>query len=817
MNERFYLVREWKLKIGDRFSQLTPQEIIKNKWINAEIPGTVHTDLLKNKLIGEPYYSNNEIKLRWISESDWIYKTIFDSPFKLADTIPIKLVFEGLDTISEIYLNGTCIGTTKNMFLKYEFDVTNLINQKKNELMIYFQSPINYSMDEEQRYGKLPVALNSQRVYIRKAQYSFGWDWGPSFPTMGIWRNVYLEKVKKASIKNFYFDTVNINDKSAEVEIRFDVEYKLDEKLTAEVKLSNKNSFVKKNVEVDNVEHRIELEIKNPLLWMPNGYGEQHLYDVEIKLKDELNNEIDSIREKVGIRKIELQVEEDGKQTFRFVVNGKKIFAKGVNWIPGDAFLSRVNDDKYRTLINYAKEANMNFIRVWGGGIYENDIFYDLCDDLGLLVWQDFMFACGAYPEHEEFIQNIKEEISYNVKLLQHHPSVAIWCGNNENEWIWFQEQKTSYKLMPGYKIYSELIPSLLKEIDPHRLYWESSPFGLDNDPNSQKSGNRHQWDIWSRWIDYNEVANDNSLFVTEFGFQGPANKSTFEKYIPKEERKIHGEIFEFHNKQVEGPERVIRFLSAHLPLSTKWHEYIYLAQLNQGLALKTCLEHWRFNQPTTNGNIIWQLNDTWPVTSWALIDSELSPKISYYFVKKSFAPVVLKFSANKNGIELTGLNQTGNDFKGILQVHAFNTKTGKVLSKEKSRVIISKESLKVICLLKEEYDDNIILIASLYDLKKNFIHRNVLVLKEWKYLQLPEAKIKAKLMGRDNHQKLEVTTDQPAFFVDLISNYANFSDRGMIILPGEKFELKINHIKKNKTLRKSDFEIYSLNKFLCK
>lgn len=812
MNERFYIDGKWKLKIGDRFSPSTPKEIIKKKWIDAEVPGTIHTDLLKNKLIDDPLYSNSELKLGWIAESDWIYKTVFDMPFERNDS-SVKIIFEGLDTIAKIYLNNVLIGTTKNMFLKYEFDVTDLLYQKKNELMIYFQSPVNYCMDEEKKYGKLPVALNSQRVYIRKAQYSFGWDWGPSFPTIGIWRNVYLEKVKKASIKNFCFDTVSINDNSAKVEINFEVTSKHDEKLNAEICF---DSFLQKNVEINYGTNRIKLGIKNPLLWMPNGYGEQNLYDVEIKLKDESGNEIDAIKKKAGIRKIELQVEEDGKQTFRFVVNGKKIFAKGVNWIPCDAFLPRVSDDKYRSLINYVKEANMNFIRVWGGGIYENEIFYELCDQTGLLVWHDFMFACGAYPENEEFVENVKEEISYNVKRLQHHPSIAIWCGNNENEWIWHQEQKSSYKKMPGYKIYSEIIPSLLKEIDPLRPYWESSPFGFDDDPNSETSGNRHQWNIWSRWIDYKEVVNDNSLFVTEFGFQGPANKFTFEKFIPDSERKIHGEIFEFHNKQVEGPERVTRFLSAHLPLSTKWDEFIYLTQLNQGLALKMCLEHWRFNQPVTNGAIIWQINDTWPVTSWALIDSELSPKISYHFVKKSFAPVVLKFSANKNGIELTGLNQTGNDFKGILQVHAFDTKTGKVLSKEKSGVIITKESFNVICWLKEKYDDDIILIASLFDVKKNLIHRNILPLKEWKYLQLPEAKIKVKLSQRDKHQKLEVTTDQPAFFVDLISKYVNFSERGMTILPGEKFELKINHVN-NKTLQTSDIEIYSLNKFLCK
>lgn len=812
MSEKFYINGKWKLKIGEKFSSSIPKEIRKKKWIDAEVPGTVHTDLLKNKLIDDPFYSNNELKLGWIAESDWIYKTVFDMPFERNDSA-VKIIFEGLDTIAKIYLNNVMIGNSKNMFMKYEYDVAKFLKEKRNELEIHFESPVNYGIEEEKKRGKLPVALNSYRVHIRKAQYSFGWDWGPSFPTIGIWRNVYLEKVKKASIEKFCFDTVSVNNDLAEVEIRFDVANNFNEKLNAEI---NFNSLPKKNIEINSGTNKIRLEIKNPLLWMPNGYGEQNQYDVEIKLKDEFNNEIDSIKKKIGIRKIELQLEENGERTFRFIVNGKNIFAKGVNWIPGDAFLTRVADDKYRTLINYAKEANMNFIRVWGGGIYENDIFYELCDQAGLLVWHDFMFACGAYPEHEEFIENVKEEILYNVKRLQHHPSIAIWCGNNENEWIWHQEQKTSYKLMPGYKIYSEVIPALLKEIDPHRPYWESSPFGFDEDPNSETSGNRHQWNIWSRWIDYTEVVNDNSLFVTEFGFQGPANKSTFEKYIPKEERKIHGEIFEFHNKQVEGPERVTRFLSAHLPLNTKWNDYIYLAQLNQGFALKTCLEHWRFNQPVTNGTIIWQINDTWPVTSWALIDSELQPKLSYHFVKNSFAPQSIRIKKNNSGIEIEGLNQSERNFSGKLEFIVVKSASGKTSFKKKYAVNLSPGSISNLVSIDEQFNTNSICVASLYDAERNLTARNYFCFKEWKHLKLPKAKIKMGLSKKDGNQFAQITTDKPAFFVDIISSSADFSDRGMIILPGEKCELKIKSVK-NKKLKMNDIEIYSLNEFLCK
>lgn len=815
MSGKFYLDEEWRLKLGDKYSVSTPKEIRNKKWINAEVPGTVHTDLLKNNLIDEPFYSNNEIKLGWIAESDWIYKTVFDSPFESGDSFPIKLVFEGLDTVSKIYLNGTCLGVSENMFLKYEFDVSNCLKEMKNELEIFFESPVNYSIEEENKLGKLPVALESHRVYIRKAQYSFGWDWGPSFPTMGIWRSVYLVKESKAVIKDIRFNTLKLHDNSAVVEIIFNVKKNTEEIITAKVNLSFEGSCFGKQIKISKEDNRVQLEIEKPSLWMPNGYGNPTLYNLEIQLEDSSQIVVDSISKKIGIRKIELQLEEKGENTFRLIINSKKIFAKGANWIPGDAFLPRVKREKYKVLLEYAKEANMNLIRVWGGGIYEDDNFYELCDELGLLVWQDFMFACGAYPEHDDFIQNIKKEFSYNIKRLQHHTSIAIWCGNNENEWMWHQQQKTSYKLMPGYKIYHEIIPGLLKELDPLRPYLPSSPFGFDEDPNSQTSGNRHQWDVWSRWIDYNEVVTDKSLFITEFGFQGPANKSTFEKFIPKKERKIHGEIFEFHNKQIEGPERVSRFLCAHLPMSTKWDEYIYLAQLNQGLALKTCLEHWRFNQPETNGSIIWQINDTWPVTSWSLIDSELKPKSAYHFVKNSFSPIALKFSLYDDRIELIALNQNDKDAKCILQIKQFSSHNGKILLKEKSSVTLEKESINCIRVMGKEYVSTDILIATLYDTEGNQIHRNFLQFKEWKHLKLPKTKIKINILKKDKEQTVIISADKPAFFVDVISSSADYSERGMILLPGEKHKVKIKS-KKNKIVNENDIEVYSLNQFLC-
>ena len=815
MNKRYDLNKNWKFTLSTTGNTNFPKAI-KNKWIKASVPGTVHTDLLNAGLIDEPFYSDNEKRLEWICEQDWLYKTQFDLP-KNWDVDDLSyLVFDGLDTIAEIKLNGELVGKSENMFLKYELAVSKYLKEKKNTLEILFKSPLQFCRTEENKYGVLPVALNSYRVYIRKAQYSFGWDWGPSFPTMGIWRSVYLLKKENIEIKSLSFDTSELTGSSAKTEIRFVLQGNTKEHKVIILLSDSEGVTVHKIIEAKEDINRVGLEVNSPKLWNPNGAGEQNLYVLTIQVTDAENNIVIEISKKVGIRKLELQLEENGAPAFRFIINNRKLFAKGVNWIPGDAFLPRVNKEKYRTLLESAKKANCNFIRVWGGGIYEDDYFYELCDELGLMVWQDFMFACGAYPEHNGFLENVKIEIEQNVNRLKHHTSIVIWCGNNENEWLWYQDTHTSYTKMPGYKIYHSLIPSVLKNTDPNRPYWPSSPFGSDEDPNSQTSGNRHQWDVWSRWIDYTEVYNDRSLFVTEFGFQGPANKSTLEKFIPKKHRKIHDEIFEWHNKQVQGTERVIRFLSAHLPLNTKWDDFIYLAQLNQGFALKACLEHWRTNWPQTNGSVIWQINDTWPVTSWSLIDSEMNEKLSYHFVKNAFSPVIISFRKTSNKVEIFGLNQSTAEFNGLLDVKFIEAHSGKISRSNWKKVSINIDSYSVIDEYKipELKDNELILVTTLYDEDGNIVHRNYGIEKRWKHITLPKAKVKIKHSNKKHRNELILSTNKPAFFVDLYYPGYKFEERGMIILPGEKYSIKYTG-KSKKEIDVSKIEIKTLNDYL--
>jgi beta-mannosidase len=819
LSEKFDLNKKWTFSLAKSsysYEAIANKNIKSGERFAATVPGTIHTDLLNNNLIDDPFYSDNELKMKWISECDWLYQTKFD--FNGNSSENYDLVFEGIDTISKIYLNGVKLGGTDNMFIAYIYNVKYILKPTDNTLKVLIKSPVKYATQQERKYGKLPVALNSNRVYIRKAQYSFGWDWGPSFPTSGIWRKVYLQQWTNIKIESITFNTISINKKNAEVEVNVGTKFLDNNNFSLKVSLSNEDIHYEQSIPISSSKkQKIKFKIKNPKLWWPNGEGDQNLYLLQVKIVDN-NIVLDEVKRNVGIRTIDLLLKDKEASTFKFRINNRDIYCKGVNWIPADSFLPRVTNKKYSELLSLAKQANMNIVRVWGGGIYENDEFYKLCDELGLLVWQDFMFACGSYPENDNFIANISEEVTQNVLRIQYHPCLAILCGNNENEWIWFQEQKISYKEMPGYKIYHKLIPDILKKIDPTIPYWSSSPFGDDENPNSFESGNTHQWNIWSRWIDYDEVKNDRSLFVTEFGFQGPANKETFEKWLPANNRNVSDRIFEYHNKQIEGPERILKFLSSHLPIKTDWDDYLYLAQLNQAFALKTCLEHWRTNG-RTNGSIIWQINDCWPVTSWAIIDSEIKPKISYYFVKNAFSPILLYFMDNGTKIKVNLLNQNRISIKGKLRLTIINTVSGEIKKDNFYKVSTANKSImeiKTIAREKLPRDDNWIITTVLYNESNQIISRNYFLTKPWKHMVLKKSELKLKVRKRKDGTSLLLKSNYPVFFIDVYHQKFSFSDCGFFILPEEEIEIKAS-AKKTSQLRIKDIKTYSLNDYLKK
>ena len=807
MITRYSLLQNWEFKLNAAKKRVTFLPIKISSWQKASVPGTIHTDLLKNKIISDPFSADNEEKIKWITQSNWQYQTRFDLPRDFESDKPIDLIFKGLDTFAEVSLNGRLIGHSDNMFRSFHWDVHAYLKPTNNILKVVFKNPFEiYARIHHEKRDNFNLNWEP-RVYLRKAQYSFGWDWGPAFPTMGIWRPVYLEQHLGIKIRAVRSATTGIQNNHASLKILVDCEGESGRISAVKIRLSNRQSQYEHLLPANGqLRYRSEFEISDPLLWWPNGMGKANLYDLQVEVFGKDGEVVDVWQKKVGIRTLELKLEEEGKPVFQFKINGKAVYIKGADWIPADSFLPRVTEQVYQKLLTMAKFAHMNMIRVWGGGIYENDSFYEICDALGLMVWQDFMFACSEYPEYPEFIENVRKEISENVLRLQHHPCLAIWCGNNENEWIWQRGGHHPLEAMSGYSIYHHLIPSMLQELDPDRPYWPSSPFGDGPDPNDTSTGNRHQWEIWSFWTDYTQVKHDKSLFVTEFGFQAPANRSTLESVIPPESRHPQSELFEYHNKQIEGNERLFRYLAGHLPVSADWADFIYLTQLNQGFALKTCIEYWRGRWPETSGSIIWQLNDCWPVSSWSLIDSRLTPKLSYFFVKQAFSPAWISFGQSKEkvGIYL----DTEIKFTGMLQISVFQLSNGKKLSEHHYKIgerFQNKKKWDVrIPDLQEKH--NWIITTSLYNKAGNLLYRNYYTPARWKHARIANAGIK--IINKKNI--LTITCSKPAYFVDLYHPRICFEERGFILLPGEE-----KKIKNPEGVSEKEIQVFTLNSYL--
>ncbi|MFQ5651363.1 MAG: glycoside hydrolase family 2 protein [bacterium] len=668
MKKTIHLDGSWEFRLDKENSDqcLIPEDAFpERQWLKGCVPGTIHTDLIANQLLEDPFYRDNELRTQWVDKATWLYRKEFQVTEEHLSTHAIHLVAEGLDTIADIFLNGRKVAHTENMHITHRFEVKRYLKAGRNELCISFSSPTLHGKRLEAEHGVLCETHQSHRLYMRKAQYSFGWDWGPVLPTCGIWKSIYLEAFNTVRIKDALVrPTLDKGLQTATLDVEIELERFTQDGMTFQAVIEVDD--IGKEVAIKTERESVQFTIERPKLWWPAGYGDQHLYRLHLKLFADGESQ-DSRELHFGIRKLELvQGKDPVGESFLFRINDVPIYCKGANWIPADNFLPRVPPEHYQTLLQMAKDANMNMIRVWGGGVYEHDIFYALCDQMGLLVWQDFMFACGACPEYEGYRHNVAKEVESVVKRLRNHPCIVLWCGNNESEWMWYGSTRVSYEDMPGLSLFQELIPGICSRLDPTRPYWPSSPFG-GTDPNSQEKGNQHQWDIWSHWQDFTTVENDNSRFISEFGFQAPANLPTLERVTLPDDRHPQHEIIEFHNKQVEGQERLFRFLAGHVQMPSSFQDFIYKCQLVQGEALKRCIEHWRRNKFQTAGSLVWQLNDCWPVASWSLIDSELTPKAAYFCVKRAFQPIMVALFRQMENISVWVINDTLRRLSAVL------------------------------------------------------------------------------------------------------------------------------------------------------
>jgi beta-mannosidase len=686
--QQLSLTEYWQLKQRDQARALEDDRASSDDWLAATVPGVVHQDLLTQGVIPDPLHGMNEEKVQWVGENDWLYRCQFSLPTFAATPGTTVLCFDGLDTIATVWLNGTKILTSENMFVAHRIVIDSYLQSGQNELIILFESVLRYGKEREAALGKL-MAWNgdSSRVYVRKAQYHYGWDWGPCILTAGPWLPVRLEHYV-ARIADIHCPVVVAEDlKSAQLPVQLEIE--LCEPLsdvTATLALYDPDGELIEQMQSSVTSSMLAstFVLHDPKLWWPHGYGTQPLYRLAITLEQH-GTLLDRREQTIGIRHLRLIQEpvdgEDGT-TFRFEVNAVPIFCKGANWIPSDLLLPRVTTERYRAHLQRAVDANMMMLRVWGGGIYESDTFYDLCDKLGILIWQDFMFACGVYPAHQEFLDNVRSEAESAVRRLRHHPCLALWCGNNEDYMLAGSINIPIHGAIgsefPARAIYERLLPEMCAALDPIRPYWPGSPYAGEQSNDALK-GDRHTWEIWhGSMAPYQDYPRYAGRFVSEFGMEALPQPATVAEFGPSAMRYPGGQALDYHNKADNGTLRLMKYLCENVRVPADLDRFIYATQLIQAEALTIAVTNWRklFGGPGAyrcSGALIWQLNDCWPAISWSIIDDALRPKGAYYAVRRAFAPVALAARRNEhNDVSIWATNDTGEHIQARLHISSW-------------------------------------------------------------------------------------------------------------------------------------------------
>ncbi|MFB7884380.1 glycoside hydrolase family 2 protein [Microbacterium sp. NPDC056057] len=649
--------------------------------VAAVVPGCVHTDLLAAGLIPDPFLDDNESALAWIGLVDWTYATTFPWTKDAADRT--DLVFEGLDTVTTILLNGREVGSTANQHRSYRFDVRDALVEGDNELVVRFRSPVKYANEQSVALGVRQRPYPLPYDAIRKSACSFGWDWGIATYTSGIVKPVGLESWSVARLAQTRVVAAPDGD-GGTITVDVELERSADaasDRLLVHVAVNGPgldgDALPSTFVEVDGDRAHVRLEVPHADRWWPAGYGEQPLYVVDVRLYGDAPDPLDATHRVVGFRDVRWDMTPDDAGTpFTLVVNDQPVFVKGVNWIPDDALTVRVTRDRLRRRFEQALDANLNLIRVWGGGLYESDDFYELADELGLLVWQDFLFACAAYAEEEPLRSEIEAEARENIVRLGHHASLVLLTGNNENLWgyeDWGWKLRLDGKTW-GAHYYYELFPALVAELAPHVPYAPGSPFspgaGWDGQtqtgphPNDEQHGSMHLWEQWNR-RDWHTYRDHRPRFVAEFGWQGPPAWSTLVRSVSDAPLTPESPGMIVHQKAMEGNTKLSNGLIPHFRMPEAMEDWHWAMQLNQALAVRAALEHFRSWAPHTQGAIVWQLNDCWPVTSWAAIDGDERPKPLYYGLKNAFAPRLATIQPRDGGLAAVLVNDTAEPWSG--------------------------------------------------------------------------------------------------------------------------------------------------------
>ncbi len=792
VSKQIQLLSDWNITYND-------------KPYSVSIPGNNVSDLLEYQLIPDPYVGTNEDSILWIYNRDWDYSTSFDLSKKSIHHSNKELVFKGLDTYANVYLNDSLILQADNMFRQWKVDVSSLLRSTNNSLEIRFLSVDSMENLKTQNLGyDLP---GGKRVHTRKAGFHYGWDWGAQITPSGIWRNIEIQSWSDAQAQDFYVEQISLTDSIAEViaNVRLEV-------ITAgnyQLKLNDVmfDYHLEKGLQAIEIPH----QISDPIKWNPRGYGAQNLYEFSLSVLKE-GKVIDRSQQSVGLRTVELVTEKksDG-ETFYFKINGRPIFMKGANYIPQDHLQSQVSPQDYRELLNDVVASNMNMLRVWGGGIYEDDLFYQLCDSLGIMLWQDFMFACAMYPSDTSFYYSVEQEAIDNVLRLRQHPSIALWCGNNENaegwqRWGWqdaySKPQRT--EIESGYqKVFQNILPTIVSNYTSFP-YWESSPkFGRGN-PMHQFIGDAHYWGVWHDAEPFTNLEKKVPRFMSEFGFQSLPEMSTIKKFAQVSDLSLDSEVMKSHQKHPRGNALILEYMERDYPIPNSFDKLVYASQILQAEGMRIGLEAHRRSQPYCMGTLYWQFNDCWPVASWSSRDYYGNWKALNYAVQDVFAPLALSiYSLDDEGIYITAMSELLHDVVDTLEISVYDW-NGNLEYLHQQKVIVESNTSTILKSDFSEFGDSNLVVASL---KSNQILSKTWRSFSFKDVLLPEPTIEYNWKGNE----LTLSTDLPAFQLYLHGAEGRFSDNYFSLLPNQQKTVQFcgNLQNKNKLLIWSIYNIY--------
>ena len=780
----------------------------------ATVPGCVHTDLLAAGEIDDPFCRDNENRLQWIGETNWLYRRSFTVGADVLAHDRLVLRCEGLDTFATITLNGRRLGKTDNMHRTWEFDVAGRLKVGKNTIEVRFESVLPYVAKREKQ-RPLPAWAGdchaAHWAYVRKPACDFGWDWGVKTLTCGIQRDIQL----------IAFDTARLTDmqvrqrhgrKKVTLDVTAQAERVGKAKLTAAVTVTYGDRVVAKGAgALRGGKTTVAVAVENPKLWWPAGVGDQPLYLVTVELLDEAGELLDVDARRIGLRTLGLQRKKDRwGESFEFVCNGAPFFAKGANWIPGDAFITRMDEGDYAHLLASAVAANMNMLRVWGGGFYENDVFYDLCDELGLCVWQDFMFACSTYPTFDaEWMENVRAEAQDNVRRLRHHACLALWCGNNEIEGGLVGDEWTDAGMAwRDYKpLFDKLLAGVVRRLDPDADYCPGSPHAPLNrrDFNSPDSGDSHLWKVWHSTEQFEWYRTRPDRFVSEFGFQSFPEPKTVAAFTAPADRNVTSYVMEHHQRSSIGNTKIMTHMLEWFRLPTSFASTVWLSQILQGLAIKMAVEHWRRGMPRSMGTLYWQLNDCWPVTSWASLDYFGRWKALHYMAANFYSSVLVSAEehADTGRVDVHVTSDLPRARSARLD-WALTTVAGELLAESSKAVrtpVNASRKVEVLDLsdpLKQFGPRDLLLWLELSIAGKP-ISTNMVTFARPKHLELPDPGIKTKIRASgDGDFEITLTAKHPALWVwlELANEDAIMTDNFFHLPPGVPKTIYISPVK---------------------